>query len=109
MVIRFRAFYKSQNFSALLLVSTLDGTLSALDVEEGGNLLWKVDTGPGGFLSSSISKVELNSQGKIVRLIPSLNGGLFKFDGESIEPIPISADSLLHSTYQAEDDLLITG
>jgi translation initiation factor 2-alpha kinase 3 len=95
--------------SPLLLVSTLDGTLSALDASDQGNILWKIETGPGGLLSSSISKVELNSHGKLVRLIPSLDGGLYKFDGEGIEPIPISADSLLHSSYHAADDLLITG
>nr|CAH0105848.1 unnamed protein product [Daphnia galeata] len=95
--------------SPLLLVSTLDGTLSALDASDQGNILWKIETGPGSLLSSSISKVELNSHGKLVRLIPSLDGGLYKFDGEGIEPIPISADSLLHSSYHAADDLLITG
>lgn len=95
--------------SPLLLVSTLDGTLSALDVDDNGSILWKIETGPGSLLSSSISKVELNSHGKLVRLIPSLDGGLYKFDGEGIEPIPISADSLLHSSYRAADDLLITG
>lgn len=95
--------------SSLLLVSTLDGTLSALDAADDGNILWKVETGPGSLLSSSISKVELKSHGKVVRLIPSLDGGLYKFDGEIIEPIPISAESLLHSSYQAADDLLITG
>jgi translation initiation factor 2-alpha kinase 3 len=93
----------------LLLVSTLDGKLQALDADNEGELLWKIDTEPGGLLSSSISKVELNSQGKIVRLIPSLDGGLYKFDGEAIEPIPITADSLLHSSFRAADDLLITG
>lgn len=95
--------------SHLLLVSTLDGTLSALDASDEGNVLWKIETGPGSLLSSSISKVELNSHGKLVRLIPSLDGGLYKFDGEGIEPIPISADSLLHSSYHEADDLLITG
>lgn len=95
--------------SSLLLVSTLDGTISALDADNDGAVVWQMETGPGGLLSSSISKVELNSNGKLVRLIPSLDGGLYKFDGDSIEPIPISADSLLHSSFRAADDLLITG
>lgn len=95
--------------SSLLLVSTLDGSLSALDSTESGKLLWQIETEPGSLLSSSISKVELNSHGKLVRLIPSLDGGLYKFDGDGIEPIPVSADSLLHSSYHAADDLLITG
>jgi len=91
------------------LVSTLDGAISALDAENDGTRLWKIETGPGSLLSSSISKVELNSDGKSVRLIPSLDGGLYKFDGDGIEPIPISADSLLHSSFRAADDLIISG
>ena len=87
----------------------MDGTISAIDADKYSGVLWKIDTGPGSLLSSSISKVELSSHGKLVRLIPSLDGGLYKFDGEAIEPIPISADSLLHETYQSADDLLITG
>lgn len=87
----------------------MDGKFQVLDADNEGSLLWKMDTEPGTLLSSSISKVELNSQGKLVRLIPSLDGGLYKFDGEAIEPIPITADSLLHSSFQAADDLLITG
>lgn len=92
-----------------MLVSTLDGAISALDAENDGARLWKIETGPGSLLSSSISKVELNSDGKSVRLIPSLDGGLYKFDGDGIEPIPISADSLLHSSFRAADDLIISG
>lgn len=83
--------------------------MSALDATDNGNVVWKVETGPASLLSSSISKVELNSHGKMVRLIPSLEGRLYKFDGENIEQIPISADSLLHSSYHAADDLLISG
>ena len=41
--------------------------------------------------------------------IPSLDGALYKFDGEGIDPIAVSADSLLHTPYQESDDLLITG
>ena len=101
--------YITFHCSTLLIVSTLDGTISALNADQYGGVLWKIETGPGSLLSSSISKVELSSHGKLVRLIPSLDGGLYKFDGEAIEPIPISADSLLHGTYKSADDLLITG
>lgn len=41
--------------SSLLLVSTLDGTLSALDVDDNGRMLWALKSST--FLSSSISKV----------------------------------------------------
>ena len=51
----------------------------------------------------------MRSHGQWVRLIPSLGGRLYKFDGESIDPLAVSADSLLQSSFQMSDDLLITG
>lgn len=44
-----------------------------------------------------------------IRLIPSLNGGLYKFDGESVEPFPITAESLLSTTVKLTDQSIITG
>lgn len=48
-----------------------------------------------------------------VRMIPSLNGNLYKFDGEDIEQLPITADDLLQSSFQFPDELvsnlIITG
>lgn len=45
----------------------------------------------------------------MVRMIPSLYGGLYKFDGEDIEQIPVTADHLLSSSYKFSDDLVISG
>ena len=59
----------------ILLVSTLDGQLTALDPRQQGRPLWSVSTGPGPMLSSTISQLEF-SNAKWVRLIPSLAGGL---------------------------------
>ena len=43
-------------------------------------------------------------------MIPSLKGGLYKFNGENIEPIPITADKLLKSSsFLFSDDLVISG
>ena len=42
-----------------MLVSTLDGRLSALDVKEEGKLLWSVQADSRPLLSSSISKLEV--------------------------------------------------
>nr|XP_029721127.1 eukaryotic translation initiation factor 2-alpha kinase-like [Aedes albopictus] len=93
----------------LLYVTTLDGRLSALDLMNGGTLLWSVETGPGALLSSSIHRLELTNNGKWVRMIPSLSGGLYKFDGDTIEPIPFSAEDLLKSSFKFSDDLVISG
>ncbi|XP_055612994.1 eukaryotic translation initiation factor 2-alpha kinase-like [Uranotaenia lowii] len=93
----------------LLYVTTLDGRLSALDLTDQGKLRWSVATGPGPLLSSSIHRLELTNNGKWVRMIPSLNGGLYKFDGDTVEPIPFSADDLLKSSFKFSDDLVISG
>ena len=68
-----------ENHPDILFVSTLDGTLTALDAKNGGKTLWSVGTGPGSMLSSTISQVELTSNAQFVRLIPSLAGGKIYF------------------------------
>eukprot|EP00094_Tigriopus_californicus_P003984 TCALIF_03837-PA protein Name:"Similar to EIF2AK3 Eukaryotic translation initiation factor 2-alpha kinase 3 (Homo sapiens)" AED:0.07 eAED:0.07 QI:0/0.66/0.5/1/0.66/0.5/4/176/987 len=96
--------------SNLIMVSTLDGKISALDPAHEGRLLWSVDTGPAGsMLSSTISQMELTNAGKFVKLIPSLGGGLYKFDGETLEAVPLSAEALLRSSFKFADNTIITG
>lgn len=53
--------------------------------------------------------LQLNDNGQWVRLIPSLNGGLYKFDGENLETVPITTDQLLHSSYRYSNDLVFSG
>ncbi|XP_053969793.1 eukaryotic translation initiation factor 2-alpha kinase [Anastrepha ludens] len=93
----------------LLYITTLDGRLTALDVGKGGKLRWSVPTGPGPLISSSIHRLELTNNGQFVRMIPSLSGGIYKFDGESIDPIPITTENLLSSSAKFSDDLVISG
>ncbi|KAG0729798.1 Eukaryotic translation initiation factor 2-alpha kinase [Chionoecetes opilio] len=97
---------------ALVLVSTLDGHITALDLASGA-VLWSHETGDGTnsrpLLSSSMSKLEVTSRGEWVRLIPSLDGGLFRFDGEGVEPLPVTADTLLHSSFKFNPDTIFTG
>ncbi|KAL9895181.1 pancreatic eIF-2alpha kinase isoform 2-T2 [Glossina fuscipes fuscipes] len=93
----------------LLYVTTLDGRLSALDIIKGGKLRWSITTEPGPLISSSIHRLELTNNGRFVRMIPSLSGGIYKFDGESIDPIPITTDNLLSSSAKFSDDLVISG
>ena len=47
----------ANNRPDILLVSTLDGKLSALDPNNDGKLLWSIGTGPGSMLSSTISQM----------------------------------------------------
>ncbi|KAG4065140.1 hypothetical protein HA402_007537 [Bradysia odoriphaga] len=89
----------------LLFVSTLDGRLSALDMGN-GTLEWSIPTKPGPMLSSSIHNYEMGQNFQSVRMIPSLNGNLYKFDGEDIEQLPITAEDLLQSSFQFPDELV---
>lgn len=102
----------------------MDGFFTALTST--GNIAWQIETGPGSLLSSTIHKLEvyllcfdfynminthlqLTNNGQWIRIIPSLSGSLYKFDGNTIDPIPISADTLLASSFRYSDDLLIAG
>lgn len=92
-----------------MYITTLDGRLSALDIAKSGKQRWSIETGPGPLISSSIHRLELTNNGQFVRMIPSLSGGIYKFDGDSIDPIPITAENLLSSSAKFSDDLVISG
>ena len=93
----------------LLVVSTLDGQVTALDMDKSGAHMWSVATGPGPMLSSTISQVELTNNAQFVKLIPSLSGGIYKFDGQSVEPVPMNADALLKASFKFADNTVMTG
>lgn len=92
-----------------IYVTTLDGRLSTLDLTKDGSIQWSIPTEPGELLSSSIHRLELTNEGKYVRMIPSLNGGIYKFDGDSLEAIPVTAEDLLKSSFKFTDDMVISG
>ena len=56
--------------------------LTALDLANRGEMVWSAATQPGPLLSSTISAMELDDRGQFMKLIPSLNGKLYKFNGE---------------------------
>ncbi|CAG9855228.1 unnamed protein product [Phyllotreta striolata] len=91
----------------LLIISTLDGKISVLN--SSGLLVWNLDTGPGPLLVSSIHNLELTNSGEWIRIIPSLTGTLYKFDGKTVDPIPITTEELLKSSFRYSDDLVIAG
>ncbi|XP_076760849.1 eukaryotic translation initiation factor 2-alpha kinase [Xylocopa sonorina] len=102
-------FCGKKSSRSLLFVSTLDGKISALDTNNFGKKKWSLDFNEGSMLSSNIHRRELNDNGQWVRLIPSLSGGLYKFDGENLEAVPISASQLLHSSFHYSDNLVFSG
>lgn len=92
----------------LLLVSTMDGYVTALNGHT-GSIQWAISTGSGPLLSSSISKLEIMRNGVSSRLIPSLDGGLYHMDDDAVEPVPLAADVMLSSSFRFTDDSMVIG
>ncbi|XP_033970071.1 LOW QUALITY PROTEIN: eukaryotic translation initiation factor 2-alpha kinase 3 [Trematomus bernacchii] len=93
---------------SLVIISTLDGQISALDPHNQGRKQWDLDVASGCLLSSSISKPEVFGNKMI---IPSLDGALFQWnrDRESMEAVPFSVESLLDSSYRIGEDTVLVG
>jgi translation initiation factor 2-alpha kinase 3 len=58
---------------------------------------------------SSAFLLQLTDNGQFVRMIPSLSGSIYKFNGSSIEPFPVTADMMLKSPFAFCSDLAISG
>ncbi|KAJ8281468.1 hypothetical protein GJAV_G00068040 [Gymnothorax javanicus] len=93
---------------SLVIISTLDGRISALDPNNHGRKQWDLDMGSGCLVSSSLSKPEVFGNKMI---IPSLDGALFQWDRdrESMETVPFSVESLLESSYRIREDTVLVG
>ncbi|MBN3289920.1 E2AK3 kinase, partial [Polypterus senegalus] len=93
---------------SLVIISTLDGRISALDPENDGRKQWDLDVGSGSLVSSSLSKPEVFGNKMI---IPSLDGALFQWDRdrESMEAVPFTVESLLESSYRLREDTVLVG
>ncbi|XP_061445601.1 eukaryotic translation initiation factor 2-alpha kinase 3 isoform X2 [Rhineura floridana] len=98
----------SSSFRSLIIISTLDGRIAALDPENSGRKQWDLDVGSGSLVSSSLSKPEVFGNKMI---IPSLDGDLFQWDRdrESMEAVPFTVESLLESSYKLGDDVVLVG
>lgn len=55
------------------------------------------------------SIIQILDNGQMYRLVPSLEGGLFLVDSTAMRPLPITADSLLASSFQLADNSLLVG
>lgn len=91
---------------SLVIISTLDGRISALDPHNQGRKQWDLDVGSGCLVSSSKPEVFGNKM-----VIPSLDGALFQWnrDRESMEAVPFSVESLLESSYRIGEDTVLVG
>jgi len=94
---------------SILVVSTLDGQLTALDLANSGEMVWSTPTSPGPMLSSTISNMELDDRGQWMKLIPSLTGRLYKFNGEHVEPMNVDANSFVSYSLKMQKNLIFTG
>ncbi|KAK1791557.1 hypothetical protein P4O66_013557, partial [Electrophorus voltai] len=97
-----------QNRRSLVIISTLDGRIAALDPLNEGRKQWDLDVGSGCLVSSSLSKPEVFGN-KV--FIPSLDGALFQWnrDRESMEAVPFNVESLLESSYRVGEDTVLVG
>ena len=78
-------FKENQKLHSMLLVVTLDGQLIAFDASN--NILWtKINNQP--LLATSQPKLLYTKNGKTVRAIPSLTGGLFECERNSLAQLP---------------------
>ncbi|XP_071792922.1 eukaryotic translation initiation factor 2-alpha kinase 3-like [Asterias amurensis] len=93
----------------LMIVSTLDGKVSALDLHNAGSVQWTLDTDIGPLMDSSISKLEIVGTDGSYKVIPSLDGGLYRWDGHNVEPVPINADTLMSSSFKLSNDAMMVG
>lgn len=97
--------------SDLLIVSTLDGWIAALDANNKGTLIWSLLTNHDGLFSSTLNEDPLIKNALSYKVIPSFDGSLYKLieSSQILEPIPINADILLKNSLKLGDDLLING
>ena len=92
-----------------ILVSTIDGKVTALDLHNHGAMMWSVPADTKPLYSSSLANMEIIRNGKKLRVIPSLDGALYQYDGEKVEAVPMSAETLLSNTYRLSDDAMVVG
>ncbi|CAF3518975.1 unnamed protein product [Rotaria sp. Silwood1] len=101
---------KIENLNHILYVISLDGKITAIDVQQKGRQLWIANIGSP-LIDSTISKIEISHNSKSIRLVPSLLGGLYGIhdEHEHMEPLPFDAESLLNTSFQIHDEFIMTG
>lgn len=93
--------------SHLVLVSTMDGKITALDVNAGGEVAWSVDADAMPLVSGTFSTHQKMQGAELpYTLVPSLDGSLFMLEIEKglLHPVPLTAD-----ISRMVDDVAVTG
>eukprot|EP00117_Sycon_ciliatum_P022801 scpid29376/ scgid2319/ Eukaryotic translation initiation factor 2-alpha kinase 3; PRKR-like endoplasmic reticulum kinase; Pancreatic eIF2-alpha kinase len=86
----------TSRFRSLVIVSTLDGQISALDAGRHGKgrLIWNVPSPSGPLFSSSLANVEFQDQAGSYQVVPALDGNLYTWRGGKLKAVPADIDSL---------------
>ncbi|XP_071827738.1 eukaryotic translation initiation factor 2-alpha kinase 3-like [Apostichopus japonicus] len=91
----------------LVVVSSMNGAVTALDLHGSGSKLWDLDAGTGPLLSSSLSSQNFLDGEK--KILPALDGDIFTWDGTRLESCPFSTDSLISSSFKLSDNVMVVG
>lgn len=92
---------------SLVVVSSMNGAVTALDLSENGQKLWDLDAGTGPLLSSSLSSENFVDGEK--KILPALDGDLYTWDGTHLEACPFTTDSLISSSFKLSDNVMVVG
>ncbi|VDN57708.1 unnamed protein product [Dracunculus medinensis] len=71
----------------------MDGKITAIDVNNNGNIVWSSDLDGVPLLSGTLHSYQVSSQKPSYVVVPSLDGSLYAFDtsDNALNPIPVSA------------------
>ncbi|XP_047127931.1 eukaryotic translation initiation factor 2-alpha kinase 3 isoform X1 [Hydra vulgaris] len=89
-----------------LLISTIDGKVSCLNTHD-GTVKW-ISHSTQSLLSSSVKFKGMNG-GSDIRIVPSLDGKLYTWDGEKLEKVPFTAEYLLGHLQKLSDGSFVVG
>lgn len=99
---------KNDKSSNIFIATTMDGHVSVIDAVD-GSLKWSKSITSGPLLSSSINNFLVNARGEILRIVPSLDGSLYVYNGHTIKQTKFSTDTLLKKSVKFEGALLAGG
>ena len=74
-----------------------------------GKVVWSHILGDGPLLKSNLGDIDFNHHDVQFKLIPSLDGTLYRYNGHAVEPLPLNVEKLLSNSYKMGDDIVISG
>lgn len=93
----------------LFIVSTLDGHLTAFDIDLKRNVAWSLKSDSNPLFSSNIGNLQFATEAANFHLIPSLDGSFYMYDDSMVRGVPVTADMLLSSSMKLGSDIISGG